>query len=769
MNFRSTPGFVKPVLALLALATVSTAAPNPFHSAGFMHFWRYAHSSTLLPDGKVLIAGGSLGIIHPSPAATAALKAVPTSAELYDPARGTWTATGSMITGRNFFPALLLKNGKVLVVGGGDLIAASECYDPETGLWSATAPMHSARNFHTMTLLPNGKVFVVGGDLFTSGANAELYDPQTDAWTLVTGPGRWVVSHTSTLLADGTVLVAGDAGHPPNTNARTYNPATDTWTDTGPMYWQRDHHTATLLLNGKVLITGGRGDYQAANSAELYDPDTRSWTLTGPMATGRWLHTATLLPDGRVLITGGQQYQGSYDSAELYDPATNLWTDAGQMSCQRSYHAATLLRNGKVLITGSPQNYSEDLYDPGLAHGTYNGLVRPAAGTAPGLATTGFFSAAVQDSGAFTGRLLLDGLTVSVAGVFDGSDAAHFGAARTATFNILRPNKSNLILELHRDLSVPESENKITGVVTQYYRSVVAAVSIIEADSAFYEGRTVATSVPPGYLGKTGAAGVYSVVLPAKDLQDQPTGFTKADYPQGDGFGTVSITKAGTMTFAGRLADGSAVSAAVPLARHPAAPEITFPLFARPYALGFISATVVLDSASTEGELGLGGDSLQWSRPFMNTQYYPYGWPEIIVTGFAGAKYAAETGKSVLKGLNGSDLVAANANGNTTLDVEQGLLAMPFIRDINLSGTDAVTKLDAKDKSFTLAITRGTGQFTGTFIHADASNPAFQGIIYQKGTLAGGHGYFLTTPPRVKDYTGQSGVVRLIAKPLQGG
>ena len=109
-----------------------------------------------MPDGKVLVAGGQgLGITDL------------TSAELYDPASGTWMATGSLATPRSFYTATLLLNGKLMAAGGNNGInfmeASVELYDPASGTWTTTGSLFSGRYFHTATLLPDGKVLVAGG------------------------------------------------------------------------------------------------------------------------------------------------------------------------------------------------------------------------------------------------------------------------------------------------------------------------------------------------------------------------------------------------------------------------------------------------------------------------------------------------------------------------------------------------------------------------------------------------------------------------------
>jgi hypothetical protein len=331
---------------------------------------RYLHTATLLPSGKVLVAGGRNGFSSL------------TSTTFYDPATGSWSNTRSMSTTRAFHTATLLPSGKVLVAGGDNAfyLRSAELYEPAAGTWTATGNLHTARSDYTATLLPSGKVLAAGGfNIGDSYLNsAELYDPAanggTGAWTVTSHMGIARSGHTAALLPSGKVLVAGGTtdGASYLSSAEIYDPAMETWTETGSMGTARTEHTATLLANGKVLVAGG---YNGAflNTAALFDPAANggegAWMMTGTMSSPRSDHTATLLPNGKVLVAGGRSDTFSYlSSAELYDPATGSWSNTGSMGTTRAFHTATLLPSGKVLVAGGTNGRSvlrsDELYDP---------------------------------------------------------------------------------------------------------------------------------------------------------------------------------------------------------------------------------------------------------------------------------------------------------------------------------------------------------------------------------------------------------------------
>lgn len=343
-----------------AFWTATASLPTP----------HYGHTATLLPDGKVLVAGGLITKTGgPTNSGTP-------SAWLYDRSRGTWTATGNMVMPRSFATATLLLSGKVLVAGGSvsdsfvDTTSA-ELYDPSTGTWRATGNMVRPHSQATATLLANGQVLVAGGGTDTpSTATAELYNPDTGSWTATGNMTTPRMDHTATQLPDGEVLVVGGAdfsvtdsnGFPEvAASAELYDPGTGSWAVAASMSTQRAGQTATILPDGKVLVTGGVGGGPGAIVAELYDPDARAWTRAG--STPLDSETATLLPDGTVLVAFGGR------AAELYNSGTGSWTATASGSTEVGAGAtATLLPDGTVLVVGGEGNgvdyASAELYHP---------------------------------------------------------------------------------------------------------------------------------------------------------------------------------------------------------------------------------------------------------------------------------------------------------------------------------------------------------------------------------------------------------------------
>ena len=176
-------------------------------------------SVTRLLDGRVLVAGGWDG----STLATA---------ELYDPATNLWTATGPMAERRSGPAAARLPDGRVLIAGGSETTAGipsashtSEIYDPATGTFSPAAALAAPRGSGAQGgVLPDGRPFVSGGFLavLTRGDDGqlrwvedriedtvEIFDPATGTWWQSPKSGTGRSNHAAVALADGTILLAG--------------------------------------------------------------------------------------------------------------------------------------------------------------------------------------------------------------------------------------------------------------------------------------------------------------------------------------------------------------------------------------------------------------------------------------------------------------------------------------------------------------------------------------------------------------------------------
>jgi len=159
--------------AILSSAELYDPATGIWKATGSLETARYSQTAILLTNGKVLVAGGCGSNNSLS------------SAELYDPATETWTNTGAMSTPRFEHTATLLPNGNVLVAGGynvtnnggGVFLASAEVFDPARGTWTNTFPMDTPRYGHTATLLLDGQVLVAGGfnDADTGLTSAELF------------------------------------------------------------------------------------------------------------------------------------------------------------------------------------------------------------------------------------------------------------------------------------------------------------------------------------------------------------------------------------------------------------------------------------------------------------------------------------------------------------------------------------------------------------------------------------------------------------------
>ena len=301
-------------------------ATGSFSPVGVMVQPRTGHAATLLQDGTVLITGGNTIWSNdlantPQPASA--------SAELWDPATGQFTALPSMSSPRRNHTSTRLPDGTVLIAGGlagqsvnfADVSATAEIYDPVAQTFTLLAqPMSVPRQQHQATPLQDGTVLLFGGTayqvvngtlLFYGIPNVEIYTPGAAtpfgpaASSLGTGRGQCAAVG----LANGNVLVGGGVGPASTWVASTeiFTLSTRAFTPSGSLQTAMSNPVAALLASGQVALVG-IGDTEVLN------------TVTGNVATVSGLGipnqgglTATTLANGKVLVV-------NLEGASLFDP-----------------------------------------------------------------------------------------------------------------------------------------------------------------------------------------------------------------------------------------------------------------------------------------------------------------------------------------------------------------------------------------------------------------------------------------------------------------
>jgi hypothetical protein len=318
----------------------TTVVPNAFDRS-FSN-----HTATRLQDGRVLIAGGWQRV----PPDT--MSAVSAAAFIFNPEDRTITPTGSMTHPRTDHRAVLLRDGRVLVVGGlgqpaqtgGAMpgVQEAEIFDPVAGSWSSAGAMLDTRWGHSATLLEcpasqpacvwGGKVLVFGG--------------WTDTWPMVVGE-----LFNPAAVANRFIAVPG-----PSDGTRSY-------------------HAAVLLADGRVFLSGGWAVGAAGMLAttHFYDPATNTIAPGPDLAGPRVVHAAVRLNDDTVILAGGEIRDDDFPTAsiERFNPATNTISGAGSMGTLRRQPEAVVLQNGRVVVSGGYSGWSRtqaqslEVWDPG--------------------------------------------------------------------------------------------------------------------------------------------------------------------------------------------------------------------------------------------------------------------------------------------------------------------------------------------------------------------------------------------------------------------
>lgn len=296
------------------LKTVEIFDPttNSYATEAPLQTQRDQATATLLPSGKVLVVGGTADNIQAVPLA---------SAEIYDPTTNLWTYTGHLHQARFGHEATLLKDGRVLIMGGtpdvSTQLTSCEIWNPKTGKWTYTGSMANGRRYSSAVTLPDGNVLIAGDDV-----QSELYTVSSGAWSFTGSQPQYIDFSILAKLKDGTVFAPPSIVSGPNYTGPglTYNQNTNVWTNTAGTTTGRFYPAVATLKDGSVLVAGGCIDTcatQSVNSVVRYLPASGTYVDDTPMLEGREGAVAVLLDDGRVLVQGGHASLGQADT-ELY-------------------------------------------------------------------------------------------------------------------------------------------------------------------------------------------------------------------------------------------------------------------------------------------------------------------------------------------------------------------------------------------------------------------------------------------------------------------
>lgn len=332
---------------------------------------RHLHTTTALADGGALAAGGRFAEDR---------------VERLDPATGRWSELAGLQRGRQEHTATLLEDGKVLLAGGRSEVPEAappggtwELYDPAAGVVVVTGTLREERYGHAAVLLLDGRVLLVGGRNAATGAgrgtrSAEVFDPRTRQSVLVGAlHGDASTTTAAVLLADGCVLVTNRTPAGVEVGAELLDPSSGVWTPVAPRRAARREHALVALADGRAVALGGfSGDGAEATQvleAEAYDPATGLWAAAGwlqvPHAYAR--DAAVRLPSGKVLVAGGLTAVEleATTAVEVFDPEEGAWSVAGTLGAPRGFHTVTLLGDGRLVAvggwpdTGRPEGWRE--------------------------------------------------------------------------------------------------------------------------------------------------------------------------------------------------------------------------------------------------------------------------------------------------------------------------------------------------------------------------------------------------------------------------
>lgn len=579
--------------------------------------------------------------------------------------------------------------------------------------------------------------------------------------------------------SSGEVSVEVDATAGTATEGEDYTlpatPITLTWDDgeTGEQTFVITVHSdavlestpETILLALQNITGNAASGSQDTATVTIADPDSSIPTLTVTSPIQAKKYTA-----GTVTFSGTAQDNqgisrveislngGAPESVEPVSPSSNFNWSTNLIPEQGANTAVIiaydLIGNPSASVT---RNFTFVNFRPEFT-GSYNGLLVAAVGSTTPINHHGLVNVKVTSTGSFSGKVTLAGVALPIKGTF-GTDGEAVFSNGLETFELIK--KGNPAVSLgHLGLTLDVADGDVvTGVLKNGTGGGATVLAdILHADRALYTAKKNPTAplvnVPVTLLDPTKEKGKYTAVFQADSTVD--VGLAADQYPQGDGYATVTISSSGVAKIVGKLADGSPITYSNALSQNN-----EWPVYIQLYGKkGFIAANVAFDHTETDSDaLAL---NAKWFKPaaLPNQKFYPNGWPAGITADFAASKYIAP--KKVTAALpnppNPDTALGAGVSGaaNTTtpnifVTLTDGGLATNTSNDASLDAASKVTVLGASTgetaaTGLKVTFNAATGSLGGSFTHPVTGKLLkFAGVAFQKTHTATGH--FLFVPP----------------------
>jgi MYXO-CTERM domain-containing protein len=349
--------------------------------------WPRAHHGLVeLANARLLVAGGQ----------TNEYGSV-TSAEIYDPATGTWADTAPMNVARLKFRPVLMDDGRVLATQSSNAVPGVELWDPATGIWTNLDSINN-RNRGNVARLPNQRVIIAGGYETNSGPPFDNVSAYTTRFLDLSGgpPGVWSSQPNTTAhfynaatleMRDGRVVFLGGRTHPMSfaSTFLRYDSVTNAW-QSSTLGRTIDGATADMLPDGHIALVGGIASAGQRRDLTFLDPVEMTRQNGPSLVVARNEHASAMLPSGVLVVLGGTIdliLTGERDTAsiEFLRPGGTAWQTATPLPDRRVGAKAHVLANRDILVVGGGHwvqisNSDHFRMQTRCAHVTFN----PAAG-----------------------------------------------------------------------------------------------------------------------------------------------------------------------------------------------------------------------------------------------------------------------------------------------------------------------------------------------------------------------------------------------------